>query len=204
VAAVSIVNYGIGNTGSICNMFRKLRVDAEVVATPAAVLAAQRLVVPGIGAFDACMDALQKAGLREPVREFAACKRPLLGICVGMQMLTEGSEEGDRPGLSLIPAYTRRFPADVGLRVPHMGWDQVRWLMPQHPLARQLGTASRFYFVHSFRVICASRANALAECTYGDDFAAAIVSGAIAGVQFHPEKSHRFGLQLLGNFAGVA
>lgn len=185
-------------------MFRKLRVDAEVVTSPVAVLAAQRLVVPGIGAFDACMNALQNAGLRAPVLEFAASGRPLLGICVGMQMLTDGSEEGDRPGLGLIHAYTRRFRADCGLRIPHMGWDQVRWLMPEHPLAQQLSGASRFYFVHSFRVICASRANVLAECTYGDEFAAAIVSGAIAGVQFHPEKSHRFGLQLLSNFAVAA
>lgn len=201
MAAVSILNYGIGNMGSISNMLRKSRTDVEIVSTPEAVAAAQRLVLPGIGAFDACVRALRESGLREAVVEFARTGRPLLGICVGMQMLTLGSEEGNLPGLGLIHAYTRRFDSASGLRIPHMGWDSVRWVKPDHPLARNLGGDSRFYFVHSFRVICDSPENSLAECTYGGDFSAAIVAGRIAGVQFHPEKSHRFGLQLLGNFA---
>src|SRR5581483_5063743 len=100
----------------------KLRVSAEVISTPAAVVAARRLVLPGIGVFDACVEALQIAGVREPVLEFAAAGRPLLGICVGMQMLTRGSEEGCLPGLGLIPAYTHRFTEQDGLRIPHMGW----------------------------------------------------------------------------------
>jgi glutamine amidotransferase len=201
VAEISILNYGIGNTGSILNMLRKLRVEAEIASTPAAVERALRLIVPGIGAFDACMDALQKSGLRDAVLQFAAAGRPLLGICVGMQMLTLGSEEGNLPGLGLIRAHTRRFAASVGLRIPHMGWDAVSWLIPGHPLARELLEGSRFYFVHSFRVTCESASNTLAVCTYGEEFAAAIVSDNVAGVQFHPEKSHRFGLQLLSNFA---
>lgn len=201
MAEVSILNYGIGNTGSIVNMFRKLRVAASVVSTPESVSEAKRLVLPGIGAFDACMDALQRSGLRDSVLEFAAAGRSLLGICVGMQMLTLGSEEGDMPGLGLIRAYTRRFPALAGLRIPHMGWDTVRWVIPEHPLAGNLTHDSRFYFVHSFRVRCESAANSLAVCAYGGEFSAAILSGNIAGVQFHPEKSHRFGLQLLNNFS---
>lgn len=201
MAEISILNYGIGNTGSILNMLRKLRVEAEIASTPAAVERALRLIVPGIGAFDACMDALQKSGLRDAVLQFAAAGRPLLGICVGMQMLTLGSEEGNLPGLGLIRAHTRRFAASVGLRIPHMGWDAVSWLIPGHPLARELLEGSRFYFVHSFRVTCESASNTLAVCTYGEEFAAAIVSDNVAGVQFHPEKSHRFGLQLLSNFA---
>jgi glutamine amidotransferase len=201
VAEVSIVNYGIGNTGSILNMLRKLRVDADLVATPAAVSEAKRLVLPGIGAFDACMAALQRSGLRDGLLEFAAGGRPLLGICVGMQMLTLGSEEGDLPGLGLIRAHTRRFGAHPGLRIPHMGWDRVRWVVPDHPLARNIAEDSRFYFVHSYRVTCESAANSLALCTYGEEFAAAICSSNVGGVQFHPEKSHRFGLALLNNFA---
>lgn len=201
MAEVSILDYGIGNTGSIVNMLRKLRVAAEVISTTGAVTAAKRLILPGIGAFDACMEALQASGLRDCVPEFAASGRPLLGICVGMQMLTLGSEEGDRQGLGLIRAQTRRFSAISGLRIPHMGWDAVRWLMKDHPLATNLQEDSRFYFVHSYRVSCETTANVLAVCTYGEEFAAAIASGNIAGVQFHPEKSHRFGLQLLGNFA---
>jgi imidazole glycerol-phosphate synthase subunit HisH len=200
-AEVSIVNYGIGNLGSICNMFRKLRIPADVITTAEAVSKAKRLIVPGIGAFDACMSALEKSGLRGAMLEFAAAHRPMLGICVGMQMLTLASEEGDMPGLGLIRAHTRRFPSSEGLRIPHMGWNTVKWQKSDHPLARDLSADSRFYFVHSFQVICESSGNSLASCTYGSDFSAAIVDGPICGVQFHPEKSHRFGLKLLSNFA---
>ena len=184
-------------------MLRKLRVAAEVSSTRASVCAAKRLILPGIGAFDACMEALHRSGLDGCVAEFAASGRPLLGICVGMQMLTLGSEEGDRQGLGLIRAQTRRFAASAGLRIPHMGWDAVRWVMEEHPLAANLRDESRFYFVHSYRVSCESPGDVLAACTYGEEFAAAIARGNIAGVQFHPEKSHRFGLQLLGNFAST-
>jgi glutamine amidotransferase len=201
VAEVSIVNYGIGNTGSICNMFRKLRIEAEVVTSPMSLSNAKRLILPGIGAFDACMHALDSSGLRDSVLEFASTQRPMLGICVGMQMLTLDSEEGNMPGLGLIRAHTRRFPDAAGLRIPHMGWNTIEWSATDHPLAKELTNDSRFYFVHSFRVICESPANSLAVCTYGGEFSAAIVRGNIAGVQFHPEKSHRFGLRLLGNFA---
>jgi len=203
VAEVSVLDYGIGNTGSILNMLRKLRVAAEVSSTRASVCAAKRLILPGIGAFDACMEALHRSGLDGCVAEFAASGRPLLGICVGMQMLTLGSEEGDRQGLGLIRAQTRRFAASAGLRIPHMGWDAVRWVMEEHPLAANLRDESRFYFVHSYRVSCESPGDVLAACTYGEEFAAAIARDNIAGVQFHPEKSHRFGLQLLGNFAST-
>jgi imidazole glycerol-phosphate synthase subunit HisH len=203
VAEVSIVNYGIGNTGSICNMFRKLRVETQVVSDEGSLLSAKRLILPGIGAFDACMHALDNSGLRASVLEFAATRRPMLGICVGMQMLTLDSEEGSMAGLGLIPAHTARFPGIEGLRIPHMGWDTIRWSIPDHPLAAGLSNEARFYFVHSFRVICESPAHSLAACNYGGEFSAAIVSGNVAGVQFHPEKSHRFGLQLLSNFASA-
>jgi len=201
VAEVSIVNYGIGNTGSICNMFRKLRIEAEVVSGEKSVKNANRLILPGIGAFDACMHALDSSGLRDSVLEFGSTQRPMLGICVGMQMLTIDSEEGNLPGLGLIRAHTRRFPDAAGLRIPHMGWNTIKWSVANHPLAKELTNDCRFYFVHSFRVICESTANSLAACTYGDDFSAAIVRENIAGVKFHPEKSHRFGLRLLNNFA---
>jgi imidazole glycerol-phosphate synthase subunit HisH len=201
VPAVSIVNYGIGNTGSICNMFRKLRVRWEVVSTADAVMGAERLILPGVGAFDACMQALEVAGLRSPLLGFAATGRPLLGICAGMQMLTLDSEEGAMPGLGLIRAHTRRFPPIEGLRIPHMGWNTIEWSAPGHGLAARFAADSRFYFVHSYRVLCESPADSLALCDYGGEFSAAIASDNVAGVQFHPEKSHRFGLQLLSNFA---
>jgi imidazole glycerol-phosphate synthase subunit HisH len=200
VSTIGIVNYGIGNGGSIANMFRKLRLQAEIVSTPERVASVQRLVLPGIGSFDACMEALTKSGLSEPVLQYAATGRPLLGICVGMQMLTLGSEEGNAPGLGLIRAHAKRLTATPGLRVPHIGWDSVTWKIPDHPLSRNLLDGSRFYFVHSYCVICESVENTLATCTYGEEFSAAIVRDHITGVQFHPEKSHRFGLQLLSNF----
>jgi len=203
MAEVSILDYGIGNVGSILNMLRKLRVPAETVSARDSVRAASRLILPGIGAFDACVSALEASGLRDNVLEFAAGGRPLLGICVGMQMLTLGSEEGNRPGLGLIRAETRRFKPAAGLRIPHMGWDSVRWTLPEHPLSRNLLQENRFYFVHSFRVTCESTADCIALCTHGEEFSAAIASRNVAGVQFHPEKSHRFGLQLLGNFASA-
>ena len=203
MAEVGIVNYGIGNTGSILNMYRKLGIGAVGVTRPQDVVTARRLILPGIGAFDACMNALTNSGMRTAILDAIDAGRPLLGICVGMQMLTLGSEEGNAPGLGLIPAFTRRFPADPSLRVPHMGWNSVRWTNPRDTLAAELGKDSRFYFVHSYRVICESADNALALCSYSGEFAAAIRSDHVAGVQFHPEKSHRFGLQLLRNFAAT-
>ena len=203
MSGIGIVNYGIGNGGSIANMFRKLRLPAEVIDTPEKVSAAQRLVLPGVGSFDACMDALNKSNLSDAVLKYADTGRPLLGICVGMQMLTMGSEEGNAPGLGLIRARAKRLTPTPGLRVPHVGWDAVTWNDPSHPLSRNLLDGSRFYFVHSYCVICESADNSLATCSYGEDFAAAIVRDHIVGVQFHPEKSHRFGLQLLNNFGNA-
>ena len=200
MAEVSIINYGIGNTGSILNMYRKLGISAVSVTRAGEVLAAQRLILPGIGAFDACMEALASSGLRGAIVDAISAGRPMLGICVGMQMLTHGSEEGSSRGLGLVPAFTRRFPADPHLRIPHMGWNDIRWTNASDPLAAQMGEDARFYFVHSYRVICEAGENAMALCSYGGEFAAAIRNGRVAGVQFHPEKSHRFGLQLLRNF----
>ncbi|MBV9062166.1 MAG: imidazole glycerol phosphate synthase subunit HisH [Alphaproteobacteria bacterium] len=202
MAEVTILNYGIGNTGSIANMLRKLRISANIVTTPAAIAGARRVILPGIGAFDACMQALKQSDLLAAVLDFASAGRPLLGICVGMQMLTNGSEEGALPGLGLIPARTRRFAMSPGMRIPHMGWNAVTWNGLQHPLAQGL-EENRFYFVHSYYVDCDSEADVLGTCQFGAPFAAAIARGSVAGVQFHPEKSHRFGLQLLSNFAAL-
>lgn len=201
MAEVSIIDYGIGNLGSILNMYRKLGVAAERVAAPDAIRQARRLILPGIGAFDACAQSLEDSGLRPGLLAAVAAGTPLLGICVGMQLLTKGSEEGSLPGLGLVDAYTRRFPPTPGLKVPHMGWNSVQWQEPGHPLAAELVGDVRFYFVHSYYVSCTDQRDSLASAVHGLSFSAAIRSGNAMGVQFHPEKSHKFGLRLLRNFS---
>ena len=198
---IGIVDYGVGNLGSILNMHRKLGLVAQAVGDPAALAAADRLILPGIGAFDACVTRLRGSGLEPALREAVDRGVPLLGICVGMQMLTDGSEEGSLPGLGLIPARTVRFqPGATDLKVPHMGWNEVRWTSAD-PLVEGLEHGARFYFVHSYYVACDDPAHQLGTAHYGHDFAAAIRRDRVYGVQFHPEKSHRFGLRLLANFA---
>jgi glutamine amidotransferase len=198
---ISIINYGMGNLGSILNMFRKLGIDAQCVEATDDVAAASHLVLPGIGAFDACVSALDRSGLREATVEAAMRGVPLLGICVGMQLLGRSSDEGPGRGLGLIPARTRRIvTADSRLKVPHMGWNVVTWRR-QHPITESLAADSRFYFVHSYHVECEDPRDVLGSTVHGIELTAAISHANIVGVQFHPEKSHRFGLQLLKNFS---
>ncbi len=198
---ITIVDYGMGNLGAVLNMFKRIGVRARVAAGPDEVRDAERLVLPGVGAFDAAMQRINGSGLREALEHKARVdKVPLLGICLGMQLLTRGSEEGTEPGLGWIGATTRRFPPLPGLKVPHMGWNLVQPTRP-HPLTDALPPEPRFYFVHSYHVQVDDPADSLLRAHYGIDFDAAIGHGNIVGAQFHPEKSHRFGMALLGNFA---
>jgi len=195
---LAVVDYGVGNQGSVINMYRRLGMEAVRITTAAEVGAAERLVLPGIGAFDHCMRRLREAGLERPLLAAVARGVPLLGICVGMQMLLDGSDEGVEPGLGLVRGRALRFPAGV-LKVPHMGWNSVRWLADD-ALNESLRGEARFYFVHSYRAVCEDPASVLGTTVYGGEFASVIRAGRVYGVQFHPEKSHRFGLALLGNF----
>jgi len=204
---ISIVNYGMGNIASVCNMLRKAGAAAEVIETPAALEEARAIVLPGVGAFDEAVASLQRSGLwtglERIVREG---KVPLLGICLGMQLLLDGSEEGVRSGLGAIPGRCRRFrfgEAERRLKVPHMGWSEIAVVRP-HPLLEGLPAESRFYFVHSYYVECTDPDNVIATARYGNDFAAVVGGGKVLGAQFHPEKSHLFGLRVLGNFARLA
>jgi glutamine amidotransferase len=198
---ITIVDYGMGNLGAVLNMFKRIGAPARISSDPAVIREAQKIVLPGVGAFDAAMKRINGSGLREVLEHKAQVERvPVLGICLGMQLLTRGSDEGQEPGFGWIAATTRRFPALPGLKVPHMGWNLVHPAQP-HPLTADLPPEPRFYFVHSYYVVADDARDSLLRAHYGLDFDAAIGHGNIFGAQFHAEKSHRFGMKLLDNFA---
>lgn len=199
---IAIIDYDIGNLAAVSNMLRRIGFASVITADPDAVAAADRIILPGNGHFDTCMKNIRATGLLPLIeRRVLQEGTPLLGICVGAQMLGSGSEEGSEPGLGWLDMTVRRFPRREGLRVPHMGWNGVTMPLPGHPLVQGLGEDARFYFVHSYYLDPAPTVDTLLLAEYGHSFAAGIGKGNIAGVQFHPEKSHRFGKQLLLNFA---
>ena len=201
---IAIVDYDIGNLGAVAAMLHRLGVPSRITADAAEIERADRIVLPGNGAFDACMRGLRATGLVPLLeRRVLAQGVPLLGICVGAQMLGQGSEEGTEPGLGWLAMRSRRFPALPGLRVPHMGWNEVTVARAGVPLLAGLAADARFYFVHSYYLEPEDEGDVLLRAHYGVDFAAAVGRGHVAGVQFHPEKSHRYGKALLARFAGV-
>lgn len=199
---VVIVDYGVGNLGSILNMFKKVGAKAIVSGEPAVIRSADKLLLPGVGAFDAGIQSLDNSGLRPLLDECVLhLNKPVLGICLGMQLMAKRSDEGVLPGLAWIDAEVMRItPADPTMKVPHMGWNLVQ-VAKEDPLVTGLPGESRFYFVHSYKVVCMNQADVLLNTTYGQTFHSAFRSGNIWGVQFHPEKSHKFGMRLLKNFA---
>jgi len=200
---IGVVDYGVGNLGSVLNMLKRVRIPARVVADAEGLRGVEKLILPGVGAFDRAMTRLAESGLREVLHErVMGDGTPVLGLCLGMQLLTEGSEEGRLPGLGWIPGRTRRFQFDDNedrLKIPHMGWNTVRPRLGA-TLFRGLEDQARFYFVHSYHVVCAGDGDVAATARHGYDFTAAVQSGHVFGTQFHPEKSHRFGMRLLHNF----
>ncbi len=200
---IVVVNYGVGNLASVCNMLRKAGADVKVSADPADVLSAEKLLLPGVGHFDHGMKMLNCSGLRDAVDEVALHKRrPVLGICLGAQMLGKGSEEGDAAGLGWIDMECHRLPMRPGIRVPHMGWAEITRTRPSPLLHDMLGD-ERFYFVHSYYMRCIDDRNAIATATHGIEFNCAVQSDQIFGTQFHPEKSLRHGLALMQRFVGL-
>ena len=198
---ITIIDYGMGNLGSVVNMLRRIEVGCEVTGDPARIAEASHILLPGVGAFDAAMERIDASGIRPVLDDKALHQRvPVLGICLGMQLLTRGSEEGVRPGLGWIPGKTRRLPNSLGIKIPHMGWNQVKRIR-QCALTDHLDGEIRFYFVHSYFVEPEDPKDTVLSATHGCTFAAPIQRGNIMGAQFHPEKSHRFGMQLLKNFA---
>lgn len=197
--SVVIIDYGVGNLRSVEKAFQAGGVDAQVSSDEAVLRAADKLVLPGVGAFRACMEALQERGFERLVRERVEAGTPLLGVCVGMQMLFEESAEfGTTRGLGFLKGRVRRFPE--GLRVPQVGWNQVVW-KSGHTISEGIGDKTFFYFVHSFFCEAGDEAAVVGETEYGLSYASVVARGNVCGVQFHPEKSQAAGLRLLKNFA---
>lgn len=201
---ITIVNYGTSNLGSMQNMLKKLGVPSRIASDGSELEDAKKIILPGVGAFDAGMKKLNESGMVATLNRKVIEERvPTLGVCLGMQLMTRGSEEGSLPGLGWLHAEARRFDqvADPGLRVPHMGWCEVRPLK-RHILTEQMSEEDRFYFAHSYHVVADDDADVLLRATYGNtEFSAGLAAGNVAGMQFHPEKSHRFGMALLARFA---
>lgn len=203
---IGIVDYGLGNTQAFANIYKRLNIPAVKASTPEVLREADKIILPGVGAFDWAMQCLERAGLRETIDELVMVdKRPVLGVCVGMQMMAKSSEEGVVPGLGWIDAEVKRFYSDTNadnLVLPHMGWNDVA----SHgscALMKELSTDARFYFLHSYFLSPSKQSEVIGVCDYGGHFACAVRSGNCYGVQFHPEKSHGWGIQLLRNFAEI-
>lgn len=198
---VAIIDYGLGNLGSIANMLKVIGEKSIITKDAGAIKNADRLILPGVGAFDAGMKHLEENHLIDVIQEEAQKGKPVLGICLGMQLLGRRSEEGNRNGLGLIPFDNIRFSFDdeCSLKIPHMGWDKVD-IMQAVPLVHGITVQPRYYFVHAYHARCDKDENILMTCEYGYEFAAAVIKDNVCGVQFHPEKSHNFGMTLLENF----
>jgi glutamine amidotransferase len=203
---IGIVDYGLGNVQAFMNMFKRLGVEAMRVRAPRDLDGISGLILPGVGAFDHAMKLLDESGLRPSLEELVSSRLiPVLGVCVGMQIMAVGSDEGTRPGLGWIPGRVRAFagnPSSAGLPLPHMGWNDVD-VNVRSPIFSGFDETPRFYFLHSYYFDCENPAHVVATAKYGFDFPCVVSSGNIYGVQCHPEKSHHFGVQLLRNFAGL-
>jgi glutamine amidotransferase len=206
-STIAVIDTGICNLRSVTKALEAVGASIRVVHTPAEVAAinAAGLVLPGVGALRDCVAALRATKLDATVRDWIAADRPFLGVCLGMQALFEHSEEANVTGLGIFPGNVVRFRRPPEFKIPHMGWNTVRFTQPGSPLTAELAEAGEaFYFVHSFYCVPRDSALVLAECDYGGAFCAAIGRGRVFATQFHPEKSQAKGLQIYRNFAAVA
>jgi len=195
---IAVINYGMGNVGSILNMLKKIGVEAMLINDPAELVDVQKIILPGVGAFDNAMKRLHELGLSESIKKSAEKGIPFLGICLGMQLLGTTSEEGVTKGLNLIPGKIVRFKSNNGIKIPHMGWKEVQ--TNKNLLFDNL-EENKFYFVHSYYFVPDETEHSIGETTYGSAFTSAVNNKNVYGVQFHPEKSHKYGMQLLRNFS---
>lgn len=202
---IVIVDYGMGNVGSIQNILRRVGKESVISSDPKQIEQAEKLILPGVGAFDIGMKNIKERNLLEVLNYKALVEKvPVLGICLGMQLMTYSSDEGNLAGLGWMRARTVSFRklGKLGLKIPHMGWNQVQ-VVKQTPLTSDWVEEPRFYFVHSYYVECEDPGLSLLRTHYGVEFDSGFVDENIMGVQFHPEKSHRFGIKLMENFAKI-
>ncbi len=201
---IGIVDYGSGNLQAIATIYKNLNIDCQIITNPFDLKKADKLILPGVGAFDATMQQLIDSGLRDELNNLVINKKvPILGICVGLQIMGFGSDEGDLQGLGWVPGTVKKFDInkiDSKPKLPHMGWNKINDIQ-NHKLFRGIDNEFGFYFVHSFHFVCDRAENILTTSNYGINFTSSVISDHIIGTQFHPEKSHGNGVLLLKNFA---
>lgn len=201
---IAIINYGSGNIRAIANIYDRQRIPYTIVNEPEDLLAADKIILPGVGAFDETMGMLNKSGFKELLTHAVIEKKmPVLGICVGMQILSEGSEEGNLPGLGWISGFVKKFDKSLlkhKPKIPHLGWNSVE-INKQSTILDGIDVEQGFYFIHSYYFQCNRKEDILTTSTYGINFSSAVNLENIFGVQFHPEKSHHNGMNLLKNFS---
>ena len=203
---ITIIDYGLGNVLACVNVYSRLNIPVAVAKSANDLVNATKLILPGVGSFDHAMQQLDQSGMRQPVEQLVLQNAmPVLGICVGMQMLAKFSDEGELPGLGWIDGKVKKFDLSTmpsGTNLPHMGWNDVKPVV-DGGLFKGMEQDARFYFLHSFYFECHQQSNVLAVTDYGGQFSCAVRRDNVYGVQFHPEKSHHFGSQLLKNFAKI-
>jgi len=201
---ITIIDYGVGNINAFLNIYKQLNIPATTAKTVAELSGASKLILPGVGHFDYAMQRFTDSGMKDKVDELVVNQKvPVVGVCVGMQMMAKGSDEGSLPGLGWIDAHVHKFDASqvsAKLPLPHMGWNDIQ-IVKNTPLLKDLETDPRYYFLHSYYFKCNNQNDSIAETKYGINFTSAVNHDNIFGAQFHPEKSHHFGIQLLKNFA---
>jgi glutamine amidotransferase len=201
MAVIAVIDYDMGNLHSACKGLEKAGATPKITDSPKEIEQADAVVLPGVGAFDPAVQHLRSRDLVGPIEAAIASGKPFLGICLGLQILFERSEEGREPGLGIIPGVVRRFHSEPGLTIPHMGWNQLQLTQPKHPLWQQIGEHPYVYFVHSYYVDPVESGVRAATVTHGtQEVTAAIARDHLTAVQFHPEKSSTAGLQILANF----
>jgi glutamine amidotransferase len=203
---IGIVNYGSGNINAIANIYKGLNIECKAVSDESELEAVDRLILPGVGAFDECMQQLRESGLQEKLTQLVLLKKkPVLGICIGMHIMADTSDEGVLSGLGWIQGKVKKFSTkslEAKPYLPHMGWNNVEDIN-RHAIFKGVEYDQGFYFVHSYYYSCSDDLNILATSYYGDSFSSAIYKNNIFGMQFHPEKSHSNGIKLLENFAKI-